>query len=258
MPAKLAYSSFVRLARLYARRGQFVDLRAHITKRAAVDGAQIESLGDRAKRLLYGDPTKPGTGWGWLAGEAPVALGSALYNQAIVAPAIARPGDAKVNAAVGRLLGDRGISVLENVGAKGNHFDPSRGIVGLTKRLLNSNSGILGHEAGHALGPIGRSRLASLLYGIGRPSLIGGSLGVAFSDSAVGGAGNAAMGMLGATPMMLEELGASARGYRLLRNMGAGRARALGAFIGLPTYAAALSSPLVLHEAKKHFNGYDN
>lgn len=113
--------------------------------------------------------------------------------------------------------------------------------------------GMYAHEMGHALNhgstPSYLRRLAE-----GSANMVSGGR-VLKGMSVVGAAspliGDDALGYTGAAasaiglPSLVDEAAASARGYRMLRRLGAGRGKALGAFIGMPTYLAMSSAPML-------------
>lgn len=112
---------------------------------------------------------------------------------------------------------------------------------------------ILAHELGHARGG-GALFLANVLGKAGLGTLPVLSLmsqdedkghKLALAGTAVGGG------------MLASELDASRRGYRMIRDLGGSRKAALKSFIGIPTYLAAGSIPLLAHHMKKRMGGYD-
>lgn len=100
--------------------------------------------------------------------------------------------------------------------------------------------GILAHEIGHSMNMKGNPNgFMQKLYNkskIGSQLAVSGSMlgGMVLDDASLGYIGG--VGSALSAPMLAEELRASAKGYRLMRSLGAGRGKALGAFVGVPSY----------------------
>jgi hypothetical protein len=118
------------------------------------------------------------------------------------------------------------------------------------------NLGILAHETGHAMNDktikslLGKPGFIAhkVLYGTGKLGMLAGgalsSLAALFGleDDTVKNIGLTGTAL--STPMIAEELMASARGARMLRKLKAPLKSRLGAFAGIPTYLLGAASPM--------------
>jgi len=113
--------------------------------------------------------------------------------------------------------------------------------------------GLLAHEIGHGMG---NKNLLSL-HGLSKKLTPFGAMGALLAQDENNSKMIAAAGTAAAAPILYSELDASARGAKMLKDMGhsfRGRAKA---FIGVPTYAAFAASPFAAHYVKKYFGGFD-
>lgn len=147
---------------------------------------------------------------------------------------------------------------LRNAGLGG-----SGGIIGgmdlTSAEALRSSPSILAHELGHA----SQAARKTLSYRLRNPAKVLGSIvgpaGVLLSkdeDQAKLWAGGASLSTL---PMIYNELDASRRGSNILKQLkhpSVTKQMRRGAFIGVPTYAAAALSPWAMYLARKQLGGY--
>lgn len=115
--------------------------------------------------------------------------------------------------------------------------------------------GMYAHEMGHAFNyrakPDWMNRVTEMsgsAFGKGVPVAIGAASPF-LDDDTLGYVGGAASAVK--LPQFAEEAAASARGYGMLRRLGAGRGKALGAFIGLPTYLGITAMPMLPWAVRK-------
>lgn len=100
--------------------------------------------------------------------------------------------------------------------------------------------GILAHEIGHGMNAkLNHEGLLHKLYPkskIGSQIAVNSSMlgGMMLDDASLGYIGGAGSAL--SAPMLVEELRASAKGYRLMRGLGGSRLKALAAFSGVPSY----------------------
>jgi hypothetical protein len=127
----------------------------------------------------------------------------------------------------------------------------------MTEEILmakgQKSPGILAHELGHMRG--GSGLFAANVIGKHGLGLLP-TLGLLSPNESTGNAAAWTGTALGGG-VLASEVDASRRGYQAIRGLGGGRAAALKAFIGLPTYAAAASIPMLAHHLKKRLGGYD-
>jgi hypothetical protein len=111
---------------------------------------------------------------------------------------------------------------------------------------------ILAHELGHHLGPrwLNKSRVVSSL---GRPL---GVLGALMSSDEDTSRNMALAGTASQLPTLASEFDASRRGMNILSKLKLSNPRR--AFVGLPTYLAAASLPMLAHLGKKGLGGFES
>jgi hypothetical protein len=118
----------------------------------------------------------------------------------------------------------------------------------------------LAHELGHAqqyAGGFKPWRAVTRLSRAATPlAIVASALTTALSRNERVSRNVALAGTVAMLPMLAEETGASARGYRGMRGIGQGRLESAKSFIGLPTYAAASLQPILLHNLKKQLGGF--
>lgn len=133
----------------------------------------------------------------------------------------------------------------------GASYNTFTGRVNLSKG--QAGPAILAHELGHKAGH------PMLLRGGQIGALLSGLAGVgALASSDQDNSRNYALAGTGLAGLNLaSEIDASRRGYQMLRAAGSGKARALKAFIGVPTYAAMAGLPMLSHQIKKLMSGFD-
>ena len=218
--------------------------------------ATVSTQWDKLKNYFTGNPDVPGSSHAWMLGLIPGAMARTGYSKYVFGGAVNRAGDPGINAALHDKLPSLATTLEHNPHGVDSFFPGDRTIQ-VTKPLHEVNSGILAHEIGHAatVGQAG-STLRSMAYSLGPLSALAGSAGVALAKDKETGFDRAMLGTAGSLPRLAEETLASAKGYRMLRELGTTRGKAMGAFIGLPTYLAAASGPLALHHSKALLNGY--
>jgi hypothetical protein len=123
---------------------------------------------------------------------------------------------------------------------------------GVFVRADNAADHVRAHEVGHVLQKPTMAKamtkkllLKSSMLGAGA-ALVG--TGSQHDKTATGIAGLATAAAL---PTMVNEIDASAKGYRVMRKLGAGRVNSAKAFIGVPTYASVASIPALAWAARK-------
>ncbi len=134
----------------------------------------------------------------------------------------------------------------------GSHYNPKSDKINLN--FYHNNPGVLAHEMGHAKGgkPLILANILGKLMGYA-----GTGTTLLTSDEDLGR--NAAIaGTIGLGGTLASEIDASRRGYSMIRNLGGSRGKALKAFMGLPTYLAAATSPILAHKGKQWFNQYED
>lgn len=134
---------------------------------------------------------------------------------------------------------------------EGSHYDGVTGKINLSKGL--AGPAVLAHELGHKQGP--KSLLPA--RGIGQALSNLAAFGVLAAPDQETSRNMAIAGSVASTATLASELDASMRGYKLLRVAGSSKARALKAFIGLPTYALMSGIPALSYAAKKHSGGFN-
>lgn len=189
----------------------------------------------------------------WLLGsEAALGLGSLAYRPA--AAAVLGGETPKRNAIFNKLLdkllaqGGR-LDIDGKYKAQANTLDKE-----ITLGTKMMRPGALAHEMGH-LAQNPKALIAGKALAGGQ---ILGLLGATMSDDenkslGFSAAGSAAHGL----GMLAPEVDASAKGYRMLRQMGSGRGGAMKAFVGVPTYAAATAVPMIVHFLRKSMGSFD-
>lgn len=136
-----------------------------------------------------------------------------------------KKGDSHFRSAIGGLAGSPS-------GKEGVLFRPKK-----------SPDFVRAHEVGHVLQkPTLIKSLPRMAANFAPYGAVAGLLGTDRENdkkaAIIAGAGTAM-----ALPTLVNEVDASARGYRVMRKLGAGRMRSAGAFIGLPTYGALAAIP---------------
>jgi hypothetical protein len=132
---------------------------------------------------------------------------------------------------------------FDNLGAAGNPLKP----------------GVLAHEVGHGVGPSvyikGLTRRFSQLA----PALATGN--ILFTNDENTARNSALISPLLSAPLLASEFDASMRGSNILKKLTKGnltRLQRLSPFVGLPTYAAFATSPILAYLTKKKMDGFDN
>lgn len=208
--------------------------------------------------FLRGDDKGLDWRWGLLGGNlasVPVGGGAQAYAHNTVFPrgSNATKEEEKVTNILKRFLKTKGVDVGDDVMYRGApSFNVFNNFINLPKRF--KNPAILAHEAGHAFGS--KPQLWASIAGkqIGALSVLPSLLTPNEETSrniALGG--TAAM-----VPTLYSEVDASIRGANLLKKLKvpfSGRAKA---FLGIPTYLAAASLPMLSHLTKKYFGGFED
>lgn len=131
-------------------------------------------------------------------------------------------------------------------------FKPIPGEIDMSFGL--KHPGILAHEIGHARG--GKLLMGSNIVGKGvLPMAAQMGLLSRDEDSAKTWTG---VGTVAGAGVLASELDASRRGYQAVRALGGGRASALRAFAGIPTYLALAAFPTIAYSTKKRLGGFDH
>lgn len=161
--------------------------------------------------------------------------------------------------------------MLTNIYRKQNGIDVANAgaDIGYNRLVLNNGKlpgyGILAHELGHLQSSMAKIKGMKFLIGAG-PVLTGASaLLPARAKTEEGALLGAGLGSLTMAPRLVEEVGASYRGAKLLRQAGLaggptlkGKLGLLKPFIGVPTYVAGSTLPFAVYGVKKYRGGYDN
>jgi len=124
-------------------------------------------------------------------------------------------------------------------------------------RGMRGHTGVLAHELGHAQqlkkyktpGMIGYRQATGAAAGIG-------TMVAAFSKDEDRAKKGAIAGTLGGIGLVGQEVGASARGARLLGKAGVKGMRRWSPYIGIPTYAALALAPALAYLIKRSLGGY--
>lgn len=210
----------------------------------------------------------------WLGGDAALSYPSRVASATWMSQAMPRMAGAPVTLEDRRLMRalkerarNSGVGVFSPsakpsaTGFKGlveKFFTPrpSSNFMPLTHSVfLNKGTrgpGMLAHELGHAEGS------AKLITGNlkGRYWLPWFTMGALASDSPTTGRNWALASMIPAAGVMASELDASRRGYRMMRDLGAGRMKSLTSFSGIPTYVLSSSIPTLSYWLKRSAGGY--
>jgi hypothetical protein len=122
---------------------------------------------------------------------------------------------------------------------------------GVLFRPKKSPDFVRAHEVGHILQKPTLIKSLPRLAGNYAPlAAVGGLIGTERENdkkaAIIAGAGTAM-----ALPTLVNEVDASARGYKVMRKLGASRMRAAGAFVGLPTYGAMAAIPALAWGGRK-------
>jgi hypothetical protein len=213
-----------------------------------------ETTGD----FLRGDDKDLDWRWGMLGPylpTLPVAAAQHAYAQTAVFPAWikATKEEEKVTNILKRFLQTKGVGIGDNFREyKGPAFDLKNNFINLPEYLKNPS--VLAHEAGHALGSKPLLWASAAGKQIGALSVLPSLLAPNEETSrTIALGGTAAM-----VPTLYSEIDASIRGASLLKRLKvpfSGRARA---FLGIPTYLAAASLPMLSHLTKKYFGGFED
>lgn len=234
--------------------------------------AQVETYGDTNKRwapLLAALGLGQAGVTGYLYGVAkPLGLRSGtplsvhksllryLQNHGIAYGRSPAYGDALDATLAGNSLKARILHTQANIQYA---YDPEMRKVYLGRGRM-PQPGVLAHELGHTTQKIFAKPLGNFLYAAGRHTPILGLLGATLSGDESKARTSAALGSLGALPMLGYEANASWRGSQLLKGLkglkGVSRLGRVGSFIGLPTYAILAALPWLGYGMKKHMHGY--
>jgi hypothetical protein len=177
-------------------------------------------------------------------------------------------GDTKLLSKLRNAFGVKGLRIFpaENIISlnknTGSAYYPSgttgsgNPMIGLARKGGKRRLGTLAHELGHASGKPFRGYI-SQGGGLGRYAPLAAIMGTSSTNEPI-----AAASALGGTAMMVptlaEELRASLRGARKLKQLGLGGLRGrLGAFAGLGTYAGMASLPAISYLSNKRLGLYD-
>lgn len=182
-----------------------------------------------------------------------------------------------------RHLGDNGIPVYKFVGTglpqafafSGTDPSTKKSTIGIALDSRIRNTGVLVHEAGHALfqkpilstNPDGTRTLVNKIYTINRraskPISLLSALGVAASPDKDVSRNIALAGVAARSLDLATELHASYKGSKLLNDLAKkvnGKnlpfLKRLYPFSGIPTYAISSSLPLITYKLKDLFNGF--
>lgn len=252
---------------------------------AAQFGVKLASmLADAHKGVsdfMRGDDKGLDHRWGWLGAPVtlPATAASLLYANTVLPAVGKQTGQPGATEALTSFADRNGIHVKDVSEMADDLRATGRGMPAFNKRQLENaantiakqpgfynlvdgehhvytnknwkNPGILAHELGHATG--GKGMLWANRIGKQMPHL--GIMGALFSRDENNSRNMALGGTVGSLPMMASEIDASRRGASIMKNLKLkGR---LGAYVGLPTYAALASTPMLAHYGKKYFGGFD-
>lgn len=145
---------------------------------------------------------------------------------------------------------DKGVdSVLENMRRAGAYISGNE----INLPATQNSPGVLAHELGHS----SQSFKMRMVRKLGGGVNMLGTGGALFTHDKNDAFSNALIGTAGGAGVLANEIDASMKGSKLLAQAGMkGKGRA-GAFLGLPTYAAAMGMPLAAYKVKDLMGGFD-
>lgn len=237
---------------------------AALQKKADDDSSKIKDTIDKA---INETDSQKSRGSGFLANLALPVLGQIGHGSYMSLMPKMMWEDKGMFDKLVRLGKQKGTETLGLIGGVPNsYFDPSKNKVYIHQQHLNV-PGMMAHELGHVRsmrgpkwdGKISQTgRLAQNIGNLSRrahpvTSLLSTGIG-SFAGNYLDDKDLALLGAVGSgvsVPMLSSEIKASTHGYNMLRKLGAGRFKALSAFIGVPTYLMSTAMPLTPWLARK-------